>query len=202
MNEDLKVKKLDVPTLKKGKVLELLLSTDPLLRQKCQPFDFKNPPIDPFDLFADLVETMIVKKGIGLAAPQVGLPYNVFIFGDPSNRELINIAFNPQIVDHSLDLVYYEEGCLSFPGLYIKIKRPREIRARYANVKGNVNTIKFDGLTSRIFQHELDHLNGVLFTTKAPRLNLERARRQKKQIDRKKAKRTSSRAARKVSRKK
>jgi peptide deformylase len=102
---------------------------DTYLKQKTVPFDFENPPIDPKELYDRMAATMIKHKGLGLSCNQVGLQYSMFVFGNPSEPESIVGAFNPKIVDFSSGLEYGEEGCLSFPGLFIKVKRPTEIRA-------------------------------------------------------------------------
>jgi peptide deformylase len=103
---------------------------------------------------------MISHGGIGLAANQIGLPYRAFAMA--SNPILV--VFNPLIVDQTSDSIELEEACLSFPNMILKIKRPSIIRVRYTLPNGITETHKFIGITSRIFQHEIDHLNGVLFT--------------------------------------
>ena len=156
--------------------LELVDTNDRVLLEPTIPFDFNNPPVDPDQLFAQLAEIMIEKKGMGLAANQVGLPYSVFVIGDPTNAEGIIPVFNPQILDRSGEQYYAEEGCLTYPGLYVKIKRYNLIRTRYTTNAGVTDTIKLSGITSRIFQHEFDHLEGVRFTSRANPYHLAKAR--------------------------
>lgn len=156
-------------------VRPLVDQNNDILYQKTDKFDFTNPPIDPSELAHILAQTMIVNNGIGLAAPQVGLPYRAFVMmGQP-----ILCCFNPIIVDTSSEQIYLEEGCLTFPGLIIKVKRPKMIRARYTEPNGQTKTNKFIGMTARIFQHELDHLNGILFTQRANSYHLEQAKKKK-----------------------
>lgn len=169
-------------------ILELVDENNPILLEKTKRFDFENPPMDPQELFNNLKETMIANRGVGLSANQVGIPYSVFVIGNPDDEETIFSVFNPKIVDMSIEQIVSEEGCLSYPGLFIKIKRPSIIRARYTNSSGNTNTIKFGGMTSRIFQHEYDHLEGICHLDRANKIHLEQARRQKKQMDRAKKK--------------
>ena len=167
---------------------------DTYLKEKTIPFDFDNPPMDPNELYDRMAATMIKHKGLGLSCNQVGLQYSMFVFGNPSEPESIVGAFNPKIVDFSSGLEYGEEGCLSFPGLFIKVKRPIEIRARITDWQKNIDTFKLTGLTARIFQHEYDHLHGVNFTARAHKVHLDQARKQKVKLDRlrrKNAKRTS-----------
>lgn len=137
-------------------------------------FDFSNPPIDPIELAKILTETMLKENGIGLAANQMDLPFNVFVI--KSNPVIC--AFNPRIVDYIGEEVYLEEGCLSFPGLAVKIKRPQGIRVRFTQPNGETITKEYHGLTARTIQHEIDHLNGVIFYERANRIHRERAFRQ------------------------
>jgi peptide deformylase len=152
-------------------ILNLVEKNDPLLRTKLENFDFSNPPVNPSELAMDLAETMVSHKALGLAANQVGLPYRVFAMtGNP-----VNVCFNPRIVDTSSEEIILEEGCLTFPGLFIKVKRPSMIRARYTMANGETVTNKFVGMTARIFQHELDHLDGVLYMNRATLFHREQA---------------------------
>jgi peptide deformylase len=88
------------------------------------------------------------------------------------------------IVDASDETIYLEEGCLSFPNLYVKIKRPRSIKVRYTEPNGNVVTQKFDGMTARVFQHELDHLNGVVHLSRAHPIHVDKAKTRAKKLNR------------------
>jgi peptide deformylase len=157
-------------------IYELIPPNSPILKQELENFDFSNSPVNPLDLVTDLAETMLASNGIGLSANQVGLPYRVFVmYGD----ELIP-CFNPRIVDMSTETVVMEEGCLSYPDLFVKVKRPRRIKVRYTEPNGQTVTRVFDGITARVFQHELDHLNGVNYQQRANKLHLEQARKKKK----------------------
>ena len=163
--------------------LELVEANDRVLHEPTIPFDFDKPPIDPDQLFALLAEMMIEKRGVGLAANQVGLPYSVFVIGDPTNTEGIIPVFNPQILDRSGEQYYAEEGCLTYPGLYVKIKRYNQIRTRYTTNANVTDTIKLTGITSRIFQHEFDHLEGVRFTSRANLYHLDKAKKDLKKMN-------------------
>jgi len=156
-------------------IKELIKCNDPILKKELEPFNFSNPPVNPLDLVTELAETMLANDGIGLSANQVGLPYRVFVM---LGKELIP-CFNPRIVDSSQETIVMEEGCLTYPGLFVKVKRPRRIKVRYADPNGNVITQTFDGMTARVFQHELDHLNGVNYQQRANKLHLEQARKKK-----------------------
>ena len=131
---------------------------------------------------------MMLENGIGLAAPQVGMNLSVFVIGDPTNRESIIAMFNPKIVDTFGEMVYYNEGCLSFPGLYVKVKRPAGVRIRFTDMNGETTTTKYSGMTARSIQHEYDHLDGILFQRRANRIHLEKARKDYKMMMRRRKK--------------
>ncbi len=110
-------------------------------------------------------EAMYEAKGLGLAAPQVALPYQLLVMnitGDPNQPECEEVYLNPQIVERK-GFMEDEEGCLSFPGLYQKIRRSRTIKVQAYNLKGELVEKVVSDLESRAWQHEIDHLNGVLF---------------------------------------
>ena len=162
-------------------MLELIPENDPRLLQATEPFDFEKgyDGMMAEDLYMQMRELMCASRGIGLAAPQVGLMTRMFVMGDPNQPDLVISVFNPKIVDVGEEEVFIEEGCLSSPGLFIKIKRPQVIRVRYTNFFGVTDTVQFSGMTARIFQHEIDHLEGTLFTSRANYLNLEIAKKQR-----------------------
>jgi len=176
-------------------VYELVDQYDPLLTQKTQRFDFDNPPIDPVELFENMRDTLVANQGVGLACPQVGLPYRMFVMGHHSVPDEIMAVFNPTIVDYSGEEYTEEEGCLTFPGLFIKIKRHMNIRVRMAIENGVTDTINLDGFAARIFQHEYDHLEGVLYQKRANRYHLDLAKKQKVKLDRMRKKNARSAAA-------
>jgi peptide deformylase len=150
------------------------------LTKSAAPFNFKTPPFDPIEFAKDIVHTMYQYNGIGLAANQIGINYRIFALrGTPENI----VAFNPKIVTFSEETIDMEEGCLSFPGLVVKIKRPRHIRARFQLPNGETVTKQYTGMTARIFQHELDHLDGTLYYNRAPRIIRDKAfKRMKKNV--------------------
>lgn len=161
----------------KGVVHPLVEDTHPILSEELPKFDFENPATDPIQLAYDLVESMRAHRGIGLSANQLGMPYRVFAM----EAVPAIVCFNPVVVDASSEEIPLEEGCLSFPGLGIKIKRPRHIKVRYTEPNGNVVTRKFTGMAARCFLHELDHMNGIKFIDRASFIQKEIAlKRQKK----------------------
>lgn len=128
-------------------------------------------PVEAFDaelleLVERMFETMILGKGVGLAAPQVGLNKKMFVMqidGEPRR-----VFINPQIVETGLELSKFEEGCLSIPGVYADLERPQQVRVQAFNERGRRFTLDADGFLARVIQHELDHLNGILFTDRLP----------------------------------
>ena len=146
--------------------MELEIDHKFLRSEELEDFNFKDPQIDPVDLSQSMVSLMRTKMGYGLAANQVGLPLKMFVLdGEPAYA-----IFNPRITYFGEEEILLEEGCLSYPGLSLKIRRPRFIRARFQDPYGDYVTKQFDGITARVFQHEFDHINGVDFTQKVSKL--------------------------------
>lgn len=150
-------------------ILNLVPRTNPLLTTKLEEFNFKEPPTDPIQLAKDLTETMLSHDGLGLSANQVGLPYRVFVV----KANPILCCYNAKVVDFGDERSDYEEGCLSYPGMFVKVIRPVNVRIRYTQPNGNIDTYKYAGLTSRIMQHEYDHMEGLIFTRNAGRIRLQ-----------------------------
>jgi peptide deformylase len=144
-------------------MLEILKFPNDVLRQKIPKFDFDNPTIDPVQLEKDMIETMFAYDGIGLSANQVGVNARVFVMGHRDNPESAQAFFNPVVLANTDTIEDLEEGCLSFPGIYVNIKRPRAIQARWQNSKGEWQESEFDGYNCKCFLHELDHLEGIVF---------------------------------------
>jgi len=150
--------------------LNVIDYNDSILYQECKYFDFDNAPYDPGELAQSLVQKMYGLNALGLSANQVGLPYKVFaMMGNPNF-----VCFNPKIVQPSEETILMDEACVSFPGLTMKINRPRHIRCRFQGPDGETYTHTFSGMTARVFQHEMMHMEGKPFfndVTK-PKLNL------------------------------
>lgn len=145
---------------------------DRYLNEPCKDFDFKDPQVDPIKFAQELVKTMYERNGLGLAANQVGYPWRVFAMrGSPENF----VCFNPRIIQPSDAEVSLEEGCLSFPGLLVKIKRPQHIRVRFTTPNGDTRTETFTGMSARVFQHEMDHIYGIRFYDRASRFHRDKA---------------------------
>ncbi len=129
-----------------------------ILRKKS--FEIKKITEEIKKLAEDMAEIMMEKDGIGLAASQIGESKRLIVifFGGKSR-----VFINPKILRKSRKTEVIEEGCLSFSGLFLKIKRAREVELEFLNLEGERIKMKAEGLSARVFQHEIDHLNGVLF---------------------------------------
>ena len=152
-------------------ILELVDRNDPILHTPTPEFDFYAAPVNPIELYQNLAETMLHHNGLGLAAPQCGLPYRFFVIkSDP-----VIGMFNCRIVDQSQATIVLDEGCLTYPNLFFKVRRPTAIKVRYEQPDGETKTAEYTGMTARIIQHELDHVNGVVFLDRISKLERERA---------------------------
>lgn len=152
---------------------QLIDEASKVLRTPPLPFDFENPPHDPKELEKLLAEAMEKFGGIGLSANQVGVDARVFVMRTADSG--IVAFFNPELTKVSQETDLMKEGCLSFPDLYLMIKRSKVVELKYQDSDGEEHIITLDGLGARCVQHEIDHLNGIVFLQRASRLKLERA---------------------------
>jgi len=147
-----------------AKLLEIKLCPDPVLRQKTKeikPQHIKDPEIQR--LVLDMGKTMVEKDGVGLAAPQVGLGIKLVVI---LTKEGVLTLFNPRIAKRSWKKNMDEEGCLSVPGIYGIVRRNHKVKVRAFNQEGKKITIDAEGFFARVLQHEIDHLDGILFIDK------------------------------------
>jgi peptide deformylase len=147
----------------------LVDSKDPILQEVLPEFDFSNTPVNPTTFASQLVETCKYHDGLGLSANQCGFRHRVFVMGAGDNYVA---HFNPKVISVSENLVHMSEGCLSFPFLFLNITRPGTIQVEYQDYHGETKQATYSGVTARCFLHELDHLNGVVYTSKAKPLAL------------------------------
>lgn len=143
-------------------VYEIRTFGDEVLRQDAVKVEEINEEI--IALIDDMVETMKDAGGVGLAAPQVGSNKRIFVIDVEDGK--IRKVINPEFIEYSDEIVEHEEGCLSIPGVYKKVKRPARVKVKYLNEKGAEVIEEAEGLLSRAFQHENDHLNSTLFVDK------------------------------------
>ena len=160
-----------------------------VLREKAEPVAEVTDEIRK--LIDDMFEAMIAHEGVGLAGPQVGKKLRIFIaLADDNVRR---VFINPQIVSTSQELSDNEEGCLSIPGVYETIRRPMRVTVQALNEKGKPFTLEADGLLARIIQHEVDHLNGILFIDRGDKAFAEKTTLQFKRREEKLAKKKAER---------
>lgn len=165
--------KIAVPTF------DLVAEDDPILKEVLPEFDFKNPPVDPKEFASSLVETCIQRNGYGLSANQCGFRHRVFVMGAGSEYVAF---FNPKVTAMSDETVHMSEGCLSFPLLELKITRPSGIVVEYQDYNGEVKKANYVGVSARCFLHELDHMNGIVYTEKAKPLALQMAKKKRQKV--------------------
>jgi len=144
---------------------DIITYPNPILTTPCEKFDFSNPPVEPYALAKLLLEACSESKGVGLAANQIGIPYRVFaILGTESF-----VMFNPKIVYMNDEKTNLEESCMSVPGVAVKVKRSTNLRVRFQTPSGGTDTKTFNGMSAKIIQHEMDHLDGIMFFNRANR---------------------------------
>lgn len=159
-------------------LLKLVDIHDPILRKPTEPINFNSMPISDVAFYAlSLMETLSSLNGLGLSANQVGLPYRIFCL---NMGDKIWSLINPVVVDKSILKSDYSEGCLSYPGLFLKLSRAQSITIKFNTIGGEEMTQTFDGLTATCVQHELDHLDGILYTDLVHPFHLEKAKRKVK----------------------
>jgi len=152
--------------------MKLVCESSKLLKTPCENIDFDNPQIDLDKTIVAMKKVMKEFNGVGLAAPQVGLLYNIFVM---ENDDKFTACINPEILTFSDETIFFEEGCLSFPKLRLKIKRSELITCKWHGVDGREYQDRLRRLNSRIFQHEYDHLQGITFRDRASKLKLQMA---------------------------
>lgn len=155
--------------------LKLVPTTDSVLNSVPQEFNFSGD-IDPDMLSNVMHDRMKELGGVGLSANQVGLNLRMFVLGAGDVKMSV---FNPEIIDTSDEHVSLDEGCLSFPGIYVKVSRPVSCKVRFKNTKNETIEQELSGLTARIFLHEYDHMLGVTFKSKVSQMKWDMASKRK-----------------------
>ncbi len=155
-------------------IRQILTAPDPRLREISKPV--KKVDDELRALMDDMLETMYDAPGIGLAAIQVGVPLRVIVMdlSDSDDKPEPRYFVNPEILDPSEDMSVYEEGCLSVPDYFESVDRPSQCRVKYLDYDGNEQILVAQGLLATCIQHEMDHLEGVLFIDHISRLKRDR----------------------------
>ena len=167
---------------------KILTEPNEILRQKSLPVEKVDKNIQ--ELINDMLETMYAAPGIGLAAIQVGIPKRVIVM-DISKKEGEKVPMhfiNPEVIDKSNSNSSYEEGCLSVPGQFAEIERPAKCKIKFLDYNGNPQEIETEGMLATCIQHEIDHLEGVLFIDYLSKLKktmiVKKLSKQKKELER------------------
>ena len=169
-------------------VRKILVEPNEFLRKKSSPVEHIDDELRR--VMDDMLETMYAAPGIGLAAIQIGVPKRIIVIDLTKQDELKNPMFfiNPEIVEKSITNSSYEEGCLSVPGQFAEIDRPDKCHIKYLDYYGNPTEIKTEGMLATCIQHEIDHLEGVLFIDYLSKLKksiiAKKLSKQKKELER------------------
>ena len=154
-------------------VLKVRKYGDPILRRRAQAV--REVTLEIRRTVEDMIETMYDEIGIGLAAPQVGIPLRLMVVGDEKGREARALV-NPVIAEQGGQITA-EEGCLSLPGIFAQVTRAEWVRLEAHDLEGQPVSIRAHGLAARVFQHEMDHLDGVLFIDRLDPMTRDRIKR-------------------------
>ena len=162
-----------------SKICKLIEAENPIMKVRLSGC---SPDLDRDDVEEKLLDSMKNYNGIGLSANQIGIMERVFVmYSDVKKRETIT-CFNPKIVTQSDTKILMDEGCLTYPGLWLKVKRPDGIEVEYEDKNGEIQNQAMFGLECRIFLHEYDHMEGTNFTQKVSKIKLNRALKRKSKM--------------------
>jgi peptide deformylase len=161
--------------------MNLVYHPDPFLDKQVKDVDLENPGFDPKELKQEMIDVMLSNHGIGLSANQVGLDAQVFVFGDSAKNS--TICINPTVLQYTEETVLDVEGCLSFPNMYVKVKRPKEILAKWYDENLQEQVVKIEGYSAKCYLHEWDHLQGITFKDRVSKMKWDMALKKAKKIE-------------------
>jgi peptide deformylase len=164
-------------------MLKLVSEYDPILKTKCPEYDFSDSLEERQSLVDAMFVAMEANNGIGLASPQIGKSLRMFVMLRQDGTKVA--CYNPEIIETSDEIISEPEGCLSFPLLYLGVKRPKTITGKYQTITGETVVELFQDIDARCFSHELEHLEGIVFTTKVGPTSLQVARQRQSKLMRK-----------------
>ena len=154
-------------------IYTLLENDNPILTI---PLSGCSEDLDRKELKDNLIETMKAFHGVGLSASQGGVMERVFVMYSNVRKDEIIPCFNPQIISEGIEMILMDEGCLTYPGMWLKIRRPDHINCSFEDENGDLQEVTMMGLECRIFQHEMDHMEGTNFTNRVSKLKLDMAK--------------------------
>ena len=161
---------------------KLLENDNPILKVSLSGL---SEDLDREMLTENLVETMREYKGIGLSASQCAVMERVFVMYSDIKEQKIMACYDPHILEYSEKTVLMDEGCLTYPNLWLKVRRPISIKACWEDTKGTKGEYELFGLEARIFQHEYDHMEGLVFIDHVSKLKLDMAKKRRKKLEKK-----------------
>jgi len=161
--------------------MDLLYYPNDFLDKQVKAVDLDNPGFDPVKVKDKMTDIMLKYNGIGLSANQVGLDHQLFVMGDKKENTIICI--NPQVLQHTKETVVDVEGCLSFPNIYVKVSRPKEILVEFYDHELKKQQVKIDGYSAKCFLHEWDHLQGVTFKDRVSKLKWDMAKKKATKLE-------------------
>ena len=153
--------------------MNLVYHPSPILNKELADFNLENPQINPKELKSQMLDLMLASNGIGLSACQVGIDLKLFVMG--MNEHNSTICINPTVLQYTEEQVIDYEGCLSFPGIYVKLKRPKEILVEFYDENLEKQVTKISDFSARCYLHEWDHLYGITFKDRVSKLKWDRA---------------------------
>ena len=156
--------------------MKLIKAPDEFLEKQVKEFDFNT--MDPGEISKNMIDIMHQYRGVGLAANQVGVDAQIFVMGEKDPMTVIN----PIVTEVGTEKVEMEEGCLSFPGLYMKVSIPSVVSVQYLDIEQKECIIKLEGFHARVFLHEYDHLQGITFDQRVSKLRLDMAKKKQQKI--------------------
>ena len=161
--------------------MNLVYYPDPFLDKQVKEVNLEDPGFNPVELKKQMIECMLSNNGIGLSANQVGLDAQVFVMGD--SIENSTICINPTVLQYTSETVLDVEGCLSFPNIFVKIKRPKEILAKWYNENLEEQIVKIEGYSAKCYLHEWDHLQGITFKDRVSKIKWNMAQKKARKLE-------------------
>lgn len=168
------------------KRIKMIVKNEAQLREQAEPFDFDDPIVDPIELSNELKDAMFNHSGLGVSANQLGYNTRVIALRGETKATSI-VCFNPVIVKYSDTMNTMEEGCLSLPDVFARVVRPSDVSVQFQNELQEDKNEEANELTARVYQHEIDHLDGILFIDRIGKFSKTRAFEKAKKIQKMRA---------------
>ena len=162
--------------------MELLYYPNSFLNKKLKDVNLEDPGFNPAEIKEQMIDLMLRNNGIGLSASQVGLDAQLFVMGDSDSNT--TVCINPTVLEYTSETVVDIEGCLSFPNIFVKVKRPKEILVKFYDENLEEQIVKIDGYSAKCYLHEWDHLQGVTFKDRVSKIKWDMAKKKAKKFDR------------------